>query len=529
MSDEEGVVQPEARGLTREALLRRGVAAGAVLGAGSLLGAAPALAAAKPKRGGTLRVGAPPSAPPFKAIDPHTNFGWSATLRIVGTYENLAVYDRNWKFTNVLAEQISWEKPLSWVVRLKPGIHFHNGKPLTADDVIYSIRRMVTQPGANSAKYWANVNLKAFRKLDQRTVRINLLRPDSTIADAFTDYSSAIVPVGFNPNKPNGTGPFKLTSLVPGTSSVQTANKHYWQHGLPYLDKVIIYDLSDPSARTNALLSGQVDAIAFVPLAQVSTVQGHGNLRILESRNGGNNAPIYMATTIAPFTDNRVRMAIKLIANRPQMVTDGLSGHGNVGNDIFSPNDAEYNHSLPQRHQDIAQAKSLLSAAGQSNLNVNLVVAEVQDGLTAACQVLAQNASQAGVTINVQKVDSSVLFGPQYLKWPFSVDFWGNRRYLIQVGASMVPGAVFNETHWPDPQDATTYFSLYRQARQSRSARVRTQIIHEMQKIDYDKGGYLLWSFNNKVDGLNTKVRGLHPTKSNVPLDRGNFGQAYLA
>src|SRR5437899_1125515 len=91
MRNEEAMTQREQRGLTREELLRRGAAAGVVIGASGLLTAGPALAAAKPKRGGTIRVGSPPSAPAFKAIDPHVNFGWSSTLRVVNLYENITI------------------------------------------------------------------------------------------------------------------------------------------------------------------------------------------------------------------------------------------------------------------------------------------------------------------------------------------------------------------------------------------------------------------------------------------------------
>jgi peptide/nickel transport system substrate-binding protein len=413
-------------------------------------------------------------------------------------------------------------------VRLKPGVTWHSGKPLTVDDVIFSIKRMVHTPGANSAHYFSNVNLNAFKKVDSRTLRITLKRPDSTIADAFTDYSSAIVPVGFNPSKANGTGPFMVKSLTPGQQSRMVRNPHYWEHGKPYVDELIIYDLADGSARTNALLSGQVDAIAFLPLAQVRVLQGRKDLKIIESKNGGNNRPIYMNVTAPPFDNNDVRTAMKLIANRPQMLSGALDGHGYVGNDVFAPNDAEYNHSLSQRHQDIEQAKSLLKRAGQSSLNVTLVTSELEDGLVAASEILAQNAQAAGATIKVQKVDSSTLFGPQFLKWPFSVDFWGNRRYLIQVGASMVPGAVFWETHFPGDADKAKYLGLYQQARASRSEATRTQLIHEMQKMDWERGGYLIWAFPNKLDATTAKVHGLLPTKNNVPLDRGNFKAAYL-
>lgn len=517
----------EAYTLTREEILRRAIGGGVVVGAGGLANAASAFAsrapaAVRPKRGGTLRVGSPPAAPPFAAVDAHTAFGWSATLRIVNLYENLVVRDRNWQMQNVLAEEVTRERRDTWLIRVKPGIRFHNGKRLTIDDVIFSIRRMAKTPGANSSLYFSSVDLNGFKKLDTRTVRMKLKQPDSTIADALADYSSAIVPVGYVPRRHNGTGPFMMKSYTPGRQSVMVRNPNYWRSGLPYVDELIIFDLQDESARVNALLSGQVHAIDHVPLGQVPVLRARRDVRVLESPRGPNSRYFLMRVDAPPFDNNDVRQAMRWIADRPQMVKQALARHGKAANDLFAPLDPCYNRSLPQRKQDLDRAKFLLRRAGQESLSVELVMAPLEDGIAEAAQVFAENAKGAGVTVSVKKVDVGSLYA-NYLKWPFSVGYTGLGSYLLVVAGALLPTSSYNETHWPDAQSRTRYLSLYGQARATLNEKLRCELVREMQKIEWNRGGYINWAFANKVDAHSTKIAGLRSHSGGIPLDRGNF------
>ena len=144
---------------------------------------------------------------------------------------------------------------------------------------------------------------------------------------------------------------------------------------------------------------------------------------------------------------------MRLIVDRPQMVLQVLSGQGRVANDMYAPLDPGYNHALPQRHQDIEQAKSLLKQAGQEGLSVQLTTSPVFNGVVQAAEVFAQQATPAGVKVKLNQVNTSVFYGPNYLKWPFAQDFWATREYLPQVAQGSAPAAPFNETHWP-PKNA---------------------------------------------------------------------------
>jgi len=173
-------------------------------------------------------------------------------------------------------------------------------------------------------------------------------------------------------------------------------------------DQVVIIDFPDDSARVNALLSGQVDAITDVPFAQIKVVTGRSNLKLYQAPTGA-WTPLSMRVDTPPFDDNRVRQAMRLLINRPQVVKQGLSGYGRVGNDIYSPFDQCYaGDEFPQRKYDPEQAKSLLKAAGQEGLTVDLVTSPADTGMVEGAQIFAENAKAGGVTVNVQNVDGGV-------------------------------------------------------------------------------------------------------------------------
>src|SRR5213078_1310995 len=150
-----------------------------------------------------------------------------------------------------------------------------------------------------------------------------------------------------------------------------------------------------------------------------------------------------------------------------------------------------YNHSLPQRQQDIAQAKSLLKAAGKANLAVDLHTTNGAAGMVDTATVFANQAQAAGVKINV--INDPNYYGNQYLKLAFSIDFWGTRDYLNQVHQGSLPNSPCNVTHWPPKSGTGSNFqSLYKQALAEARRAKRTQIMHEMQQAEYNIGGYII-------------------------------------
>src|SRR5205807_1402771 len=127
-------------------------------------------------------------------------------------------------------------------------------------------------------------------------------------------------------------------------------------------------------------------------------------------------------------------------------------------------------------------------------------------GMVDSANIFANQAKAAGVTVNVHNDPN--YYGDAYLKLAFSVDFWGTRNYLPQVANGSIPTAPYNECHWP-PKDSN-YISLYQQALAETDAGKRADIIHQMQKLEYEQGGYIIPMFNNLVDAYSTKVAGFN-------------------
>jgi peptide/nickel transport system substrate-binding protein len=215
------------------------------------------------------------------------------------------------------------------VVRVRPDVTFHNGKTLTADDVIYSLKRVVNPksplPGAAPL---AAVDAKGMKKLDSRTVRIPCHTPYAILDQTLANYYYNIVPVGYNPKAPVGTGPFKFVSFTPGEQSVFDRYANYWRHGQPYMDKVIINNFVDETSQLNALTFNQADMVNQLSAAAGRTLQASG-ARVVISRGGG-WVPFTMRVDVAPFKDVRVRQAMRLLVNRPQMLDAVFGGHGTV-------------------------------------------------------------------------------------------------------------------------------------------------------------------------------------------------------
>ncbi len=531
-SADEALSREVERGMTRQDLLRRAAALGIVVTGGSLgpLTEA-AFAATEIRRGGTFRMAVSGGSTDF--IDGQHIVAKSDIARLMTGWDGLAYFDENYKIKLSLAEELRAEKANQYLIRVRDGVEFHNGKTLTIDDVIYSIRRTKNP----KLKLFGNagfgaIDLKRIRKLDRRTCRLFLSRPDVTLMEAFAQYFQGVVPVGYQPNAVGkgplrfiGTGPYKVQSFTPGRESVHVKNANYWRSGQPYFDQVRIINFPDDAAKVNALLSGQIDAMTDVPFAQVPVVRRRNNLRVYTAQTGA-WTPLCMRIDVAPYNDVRVRRALRLLINRPQVVRQGLSGFGRVGNDVYSPFDPAYaGDDFPQRRYDPDQARSLLRRAGQDGLSIELITSPADTGMVEGATIFAQNARAGGVNVTVRNVDGGTMYGDQYLQWPFSADYWGTRNYLQQVAAGVLKTAPFNETHWDKHSGYRRFESLYRQALATVNPSKRADIMREMQRMEYLDGGLIIWGFKNLTDAYSTKVGGFKVDRGTLNLNK--YGNGY--
>lgn len=482
-------------------------------------------ASAQPVRGGTLTIGVAGGSEK-DTLDAHRPVTHPDEARVLQLYDRLLEMDPEWRIQPALAiKAVPNADGTVWTVTLRDDIHFSDGRPITLDDVIASFLRMSDPENPTTG----TVPLKflqrdGFVKLDDRTLEFHFSKPTVDFEEMVSSYFFGIVPADYDPAKPVSSGPYMLQDFAPGQQSTFVRNPHYWRDGQPYLDAVTIVDFQDDTARVNALLSDQVDAIESVPLGQIRIVQANPKLRVLESHTAG-FIPFTMRVDTPPFDDVRVRQAFRLIVNRKQMVSQALAGHGDVGNDMYSRYDPCFPNGVPQREQDIEKAKQLLKEAGYESLEVELVTSPVGAGFVESAQVFAQQAKAAGVKVHVNRVDPGVFYGDQYLKWPFAQDFYYTHGYISQIQQSSLPDAPFNETHWNDPE----WLQLVEEAMQTSEPEKRCSLIQKAQKIEHDRGGFIVWGFPNAIDAYHQRVNGLQTDKSGIGLASFRLRQLWLS
>ena len=514
--DATGKTEPFEGTRVSRATFLKGAAGVVGLGAaGPLLGAASARAAssAKPVYGGTLNV-AYPGGGTSETLNPTLGVTPIDESRIQALFDPLVLVNADLSTRPGLAlDWIPNKDATVWEVKLRPGVTFHNGKTFGPDDVIYSLHQMAKSTSA-ALPFVSNIRLGELKAINATTLRIPLTLPDASLKENFVYYNTWIMQNGeTNFSRPVGTGPFKFQSFTPGQQSVFVKNPHYWQSGKPYVNTLKILSVTDPSARLNSLLSGQIDAMALMPYAQAKAHQSVGDITVLVGK-----APqalvFYMETTKAPFNDNRVRTAMKLIANRPALVADAISGYGTVGNDIMGKGLAFYDNSIPQRTQDIAKAKSLLKAAGHEKLSVTMQISNLIPGFIESATLFAQQATAAGVTVKLQTVDASAYFNPSltYLKMLFAESQWPVQSLKFFYQQSLASNAPYNESHW----QSSSFNNLLQKAIGELNQAKAQAYWNQLQEIQWNQGGYICWTNADYVDALSTKVKGLAPSSAGI-------------
>lgn len=474
--------------------------------------------------GGTLRVGVVGSTNDL--MDGQYIVARADQARLISGWEPIANYDDDFNiaYNHSLAEEIEVVAPDHYVVRLKDGLEFHNGKTVGADDLIYSFNRLI-DPELGIAPNLANFyDANSFTKMDERTVEIKLLTPSVAFQYSLADYAATVVPVDYarfsgDPTTQIGTSAYKLESFTPGSESVHTRFENYW--GESYLDEVHIIDFADQSALVNALTSGDIDVALDVPFAQAGAIESSGDLVLLEA-SGGNWQTITMRIDMAPFDDVRVRQAMRLIVDRDEMVERVLSGHGRVGNDMYGVLDASYPDDFPQRVQDIEQAKALLLEAGQEGLEIELFAPDDTAGLPEYATAFAEQAREAGINVTATVLDGGTYWGDEYTQRVFATSYWSTRPYLNQVGAGSLPTATYQETKWP-PADSN-FIELYEQALAEVDDDKRNAIIREMQQQEYEGGGNIIAYFQNLIDGHASYVKGAESRPNLINFDHMGRG-----
>lgn len=476
-----------------------------------------------PRRGGRLRLGIV-DGDRSGNLDAHKPVGLGSTIR------GFALYAKLWEWSPVMTPDLALaefaevnDDATLWTIRLKPGLEFHNGKSITADDVIFSIRRLTDPQLASPYGSLVNqIDRDNLQRLDGLTVRIPVRDGQGFIAlpDTWTNFGG-IVPADYHPvTNPVGAGPYKLKNpgdYVPGHRALFTRFENYFKDGKPYADELEIIEFKDQTSRIAALLSGQIDlANALLP-EQVGLIKPGSGARVLVSQTNGWQS-FDMNTSVAPFDDVRVRQAFRLLVDRQDLVDRALLGQGRIANDLYSPHDPTFDRSIPQRTYDPAAARRLLDEAGHGVLKVELVASPAA---ASAALVFAEQAKKAGVEITVRKVDNPTFTGPQRLDWGFSS---GGAMGSGMLGLSWIPTGLHtdaptsagNKTHFRDPEFARLFTAALAQP----DLEKRKALVHAAQRIQHERGGMIIWGFSNTLDGISDRVGGAEAENSHFPTWR---------
>lgn len=367
---------PSHGGFSRRTFLARGLALGGGLAGLDLLGhsavPSPVLAqsAGTPKRGGTL-VAAQEVDP--VSLDPHTNSNFSALQGYEHIYESLTGYDEKTNIVPALAQ--SWEITnggRTYTFHLRPNIKFHNGQPMTAEDVKYTIERILDPKTASPWRNWLD-SIKEITIVDPLTIQTNLDAPYPGLLGSFAGMrASGIIPKGLAERenlkiKAIGTGPFKLVEYVPQDHITYARNPDYWDKPLPYLDGVVFKILTEENARLAALRAGQVQ-YAYLSAQGAAQLEGSSGITVTKSPYAW-VVLHYINVSQKPLSDARVRRAMRMAVDTNEVIQKAVYGAGvpsgpvptGYGDWSIDPK------ILPYLKPDIEGAKKLLAEAGYAN------------------------------------------------------------------------------------------------------------------------------------------------------------------
>ena len=463
-------------------------------------------AAANPKKGGVLRM-AIAGLPTTGSLDPALDDGETAPF-IFGTLRNnLTEILGDGRLVGELSED--WEASADaseWTFNLRKGVEFHNGKSLEAEDVLASINHHRGEDTKSSAKAYFE-SVETVKADGKNRVVIKLNSGNADFPFLLADYHVSIMPS--KDGVPDwqsgvGTGPYVLEQYEAGVRGIGNRFENYWKEGHGNFDRVEIIAANDVSARTNALMTEQADAIDNPDFKTLDLLSRNPNIRITELPST-QHYMFAMHSDVKPFDDNHVRLAMKHAINREEIVEKVFQGHATVGNDIpITPANRYHNAGLPQREFDLDKARHHLKQAGLSGLDVSLSVAEtVWAGCVDTAVLFKETAAKAGINIRVVQEPSDGYWSNVWLIKPFSAVIWNGRPTEDQMfTTAYAKGAAWNDTHFDDDK----FNQLLVAARAELDEDKRRVMYYDMQEIVWEKGGSLVPAYGNVAFLTNKKI-----------------------
>jgi peptide/nickel transport system substrate-binding protein len=437
--------------LSRRDFIRRSTVVGiSVPVLGSILAACGSSSTKSGSSGSTATASGAPGAvikagivTPTASINPVTVADQGGLDMLAQTGEYLCLSGQTLNLQPVLAT--SWTPNGNadvWTFKIRQNVKFHNGQPLTADDVVYTYQLHTNPKGnANALSAFGGVLVPSgVKKVDDFTVAFHLIAPNGNFPylTSSDNYNMIILPKGYDPAKWEstflGTGPFKFGSYTPKSGATFTRNEGYWgKKALPSQTVFTFFDTQNPEIL--ALTGGTIDVVGQFAVGAEQLLTG-STYNIIKLKSSAHRE-LSMRCDAGPFTDARVRQALALTLNRPQIVQALFKGFADVGNDSpFAPVFPSTDTSVAQRTQNIAKAKSLLAAAGHTAGFSTQLVTEQFVEIPQYAQIVAQAAQEIGVKINLKVESSSAYYG----KATFGNSDWLDATMsLVDYGHRSVP------------------------------------------------------------------------------------------
>lgn len=354
-------------------------------------------------------------------LDPHLATASISFQMILNMFEGLFIPQSDGSLTPGIAEsyEVS-DDGLTYTFKIRQGVKFHDGSPLTIDDIVYTFERIMGLNGGEKLKATFD-SVTSIDAPDDATFVMTLKEPNSNFLYSLTALQSGIVPKsndGKHNDHPIGTGPFAYVNYSPGVSLELKKHEDYWQEGLPHLDNVEFVFQSDDQAAVMSLIAGEVD-VTGVPGHRVPEVEGDFNI---SHQNNNSSLIITFNQEKEPFTDLKVRQAINLAISKQDIIDSVFYGYATQLGSNMSPAMGDYYLDGLQDvySRDVEKAKQLLAEAGYPDgFKTKITVSSHNDIYSSIAQIAVENLKEIGIDVEIEVVEwgiwlERVYFGRDY-------------------------------------------------------------------------------------------------------------------